>query len=319
MKGAILEYKLFDLHCDTPYRLFKESQPLKSNDLHVALDKASVFTKYAQIAAIWSDEDLDDEEAYTAFWRILNNFKNEIELNRQHAAICRSYEDLIQIPDGYAAFFLAIEDARILSGNVERIREVYDAGVRFISMNWQGENALGGGYDTNSPLTHLGRSIAGLALDLGMVIDISHSSAKVVDEIAEMAASVKRPIIATHSNSNSVAVHPRNLTDEQFTKIVQSGGIAGISLAQSHLCGKGSTVASIEDVIDHIEYYLGLDGQHTVCLGCDFDGITNTPCDIQNIGELYKLADAMSAKNFSDELINAIFYQNAHNFFKKIQ
>lgn len=314
-----MEYKLFDLHCDTPYQLLKESQALKSNNLHIALDKASVFNKYAQIAAIWSDCDLNDEEAYTAFWQILNNFKYEIELNRQHAAICRSYEDLLHIPEGYAAFFLAIEDARILSNNIERIREVYDAGVRFISMNWQGENALGGGYDTNSPLTHIGKSIASLALDLGMVVDVSHSSAKVFDEISEMAASLKHPIIATHSNSNSVAVHPRNLTDDQFTKIVQSGGIVGISLAHSHLCGKGSTVAGINDVINHIEYFLGLDGQHTVCLGCDFDGITNTPCGIENIGELYKLADAMSAKNFSDELINAIFYQNAHNFLKKIQ
>ncbi len=313
-----MEYKLFDLHCDTPYRLFNESQHLKSNNLHVALDKASVFSKYAQIAAIWSDSNLSDEDAYTAFWKILNNFKYEVETNRQHAAICRSYDDFLQLPDEYAAFFLAIEDARILSGNIERIREVYDAGVRFISMNWQGENALGGGYDTNSPLTHLGRSVVGLALDLGMVIDVSHSSAKVIDEIAELASSFKRPIIATHSNSNSVAVHPRNLTDNQFVKIAQSGGIVGISLAQSHLCGKGSTNATIDDIIDHIEYYLGLDGQHTVSLGCDFDGITTPPNGIENIGELYKLADAMSAKNFSDELINAIFYQNAHNFFKKI-
>ncbi|MBQ8837021.1 MAG: membrane dipeptidase [Clostridia bacterium] len=313
-----MEHRLFDLHCDTPYRMYKEGQPLKSNSLHVALDKLAPYSKYAQIAAIWSDNTLSDEEAYAAFWRILNNFKNEIEVNRQRAAICRSYDEYAHLPDKYVAFFLAIEDARILSGNVERIREVYDAGIRFISLNWQGENSLGGGYDTNSPLTHLGHTIASTALDLGMVLDVSHSSARVFDEIAEMAASLKRPIIATHSDSNSVAVHPRNLTDDQFTRIKNSGGIVGISLARSHLCGKGNYTSEINDIIDHIEYYLGLDGQHTVCLGCDFDGIETTPTEISNISELYKLAEAMSAKNFSDELINAIFYQNAHNFLKKI-
>lgn len=313
-----MEHRLFDLHCDTPYRMLKEGQPLKSNKLHIALDKLAPYSKYAQIAAIWSDKELNDEDAYDAFWRILNNFKCEIEANRQRAAICRSYDEYAHLPSHFAAFFLAIEDARILSGNVERIREVYDAGIRFISLNWQGENALGGGYDTNSPLTHLGRTIASLALDLGIVLDVSHSSAKVFDEITEMAASLKRPVIASHSDSNSVAVHPRNLTDEQFTKIKNSGGIVGISLARSHLCGKGNYIAEIDDIIDHIEYYLGLDGQHTVCLGCDFDGIETTPSGIQNISELYKLAEAMSAKNFSDELINAIFYQNAHNFLKKI-
>lgn len=312
-----MEYKLFDLHCDTAYRMCKENQPLKTNSLHIALDKASVFSKYAQIAAIWSDSDLSDDDAYAAFWRILNNFKQEIEKNRQRAAICRSFDEFSHLPEHFSAFFLAIEDARILSSNVERIREVYDAGIRFISMNWMGENALGGGYDTNSPLTHLGRTLVHLALDLGMILDISHSSSKVVDEISEMAASMKRPIIATHSNANSVAVHPRNLTDQQFAKVRESGGVVGISLARSHLCGKGNYTSTIADIIDHIEYYLSLDGQHSVCLGCDFDGIETTPTEIQNIGELYRLADALSARNFSDELINSIFYQNAYNFIKK--
>ncbi len=313
-----MKYKLFDLHCDTPYRMLRDGQPLKSNSLHIALDKASVFSKYAQIAAIWSDSELSDDDAYAAFWRILNNFKREIEMNRQRAALCCTFDEFSHLPEHFTAFFLAIEDARILGSNIERIREVYDAGVRFISMNWKGENCLGGGYDTNSPLTHLGRAIVQNALDLGMIIDVSHSSVKVTEEIIQIAADAKRPIVATHSNANSVAVNPRNLTDDQFTKIKESGGIVGISLARSHLCGKGNYTSEISDIIDHIEYYLGLDGQHSVCLGCDFDGIETTPLGIENISELYKLADAMSAKNFSDELINAVFYQNAYNFFKKL-
>ena len=142
--------------------------------------------------------------------------------------------------------------------------------------------------------------------------------AKVIDEIASLAAAAKKPIIATHSNANSVAVHPRNLTDDQFGKIKQSGGIVGISFARSHLCDKGTSAAQIDNIIDHIEYFLGLDGQHTVCLGCDFDGIEETPDSIDSIADLYRLADAMSAKNFSDELIYSIFYQNAANFLKKL-
>ena len=313
-----MEHRLFDLHCDTPYRMYKEKQPLKSNDLHVALDKTMYLSRYAQIAAIWSDCDLSDEDAYHAFWRILNNFKQQIESNRQRAAICSSYEEFAQLPESVAAFFLAVEDARILGSNVERIRELYDAGVRFLSLNWKGENVLGGGYDTNSPLTHLGRTVVELALDLGMILDVSHSSAKVISEVVAIAADAKRPIIASHSNANSIAVHPRNLTDDQFTKIKQSGGIVGISFARSHLCGKGTSIAQIENIIDHIEYFLGLDGQHTVCLGCDLDGIETTPNGISNIADLYRLADALSAKNFSDELIHAIFYQNAVNFLKKL-
>lgn len=48
----------------------------------------------------------------------------------------RTFTDAQQLPDKTAAFFLAVEDARILSGNIERIHELYDAGVRFMSLNW---------------------------------------------------------------------------------------------------------------------------------------------------------------------------------------
>ena len=82
-----MDYKLIDLHCDTASRMYKEKKPLRSNDLHIALDKASGFKKYVQVAAIWSDNTLSDEEAYSDFWRILNNFKMEIEANRQSAVL----------------------------------------------------------------------------------------------------------------------------------------------------------------------------------------------------------------------------------------
>ena len=313
-----MDYKLIDLHCDTACRMYREKKPLRSNDLHIALDKASGFRKYVQVAAIWSDCKRSDEEAYSDFWRILNNFKMEVEANRQSAVLCRSFDDLAQVPDGAAAFFLAVEDARLVSGNVERLRELYDAGVRIISLNWKGENALGGGYDTNAPLTHLGKTVAAMALDLGMVLDVSHSSVRVAEEIADMAADVHRPIIATHSDSCSIARHPRNLTDEQFSRISTSGGIVGITLVGQHLCDVSTRRATISDVINHIEYFLGLDGQHTVCLGCDFDGTDSLPVGIDGIATLYRLADAMSARNFSDELISAIFYQNAYNFLKRM-
>ena len=105
---------------------------------------------------------------------------------------------------------------------------------------------------------------------------------------------------------------------EQFMRISASGGIVGVPLVGPHLCDVSTRRATISDVINHIEYFLGLDGQHTVCLGCDFDGTDSLPVEIDSIATLYRLADAMSARNFSDELIGAIFYQNAYNFLKRM-
>ena len=147
------------------------------------------------------------------------------------------------------------------------------------------------------------------------MIDVSHLNDAGFYEVSQMSDC---PFIASHSDCRALTPSPRNLTDEQFMRISASGGIVGIPLVGPHLCDVSTRRAAIADVINHIEYFLGLDGQHTVCLGCDFDGTDALPVEIDSIATLYRLADAMSARNFSDELISAIFYQNAYNFLKKM-
>ena len=300
-----MDYKLIDLHCDTASRMYKEKKPLRSNDLHIALDKASGFKKYVQVAAIWSDNTLSDEEAYSDFWRILNNFKMEIEANRQSAVLCRSFDDLTQVPDGAAAFFLAVEDARLVSGNVERMHELYDAGVRIISLNWQGENALGGGYDTNAPLTHLGRTVAAMALDLGMVPDVSYSSARVTEEIADMAAAAHRPFIATHSASSSIARHPRNLTDAQFQAICDLGGTVGLNLYGPFLTD-GPRV-TFDDLRRHLDHFLDLGGEGHLALGADLDGCSVLPEGFAALNDYETLGRYLADAGYPDETIQNLF------------
>lgn len=40
--------KLFDLHCDTPYRLRSRKQHLLENNLHISLEKVKVYENYGQ-------------------------------------------------------------------------------------------------------------------------------------------------------------------------------------------------------------------------------------------------------------------------------
>ena len=69
--------KLFDLHCDTPYRLFKDKKHLQNNDLHVSLEKAEIFERYIQCAAVWSDSDLCDCDCLDFFYKASKNFEKE--------------------------------------------------------------------------------------------------------------------------------------------------------------------------------------------------------------------------------------------------
>lgn len=55
---------LFDLHCDTPFELYKKQTELSENGLHISLKKAECYRKYAQVMAIWTQHSLDGEAAW---------------------------------------------------------------------------------------------------------------------------------------------------------------------------------------------------------------------------------------------------------------
>ncbi len=59
---------------------------------------------------------------------------------------------------------------------------------------------------------------------LGMLVDVSHLSDPGFWDVAELC---KGPFIASHSNARAVFSAPRNLTDGQFTAIIEHHGVAG--------------------------------------------------------------------------------------------
>ena len=89
------------------------------------------------------------------------------------------------------------------------------------------------------------------------------------------------------------------------------GGLVGISLCRSHLAN--SDIVGIDAVMKHIDHYLSLGGESVLSLGCDLDG-TDLPDGFYDIRDVMKIADCMAQNNYSDELINKVFWKNAKTF-----
>lgn len=54
--------RLFDLHCDTLTEMRNRGCGIAANDLHISYEKSAAFSPYVQVAAVWSDSSLSDEE-----------------------------------------------------------------------------------------------------------------------------------------------------------------------------------------------------------------------------------------------------------------
>ena len=177
---------------------------------------------------------------------------------------------------------------------------------------------MGGAHNTNIGLTPFGRSAIHKMYELNIIPDISHASDKMAYEMFEIANEINKPVIATHSDSRKIRNHTRNLTDDMFMQIRKLGGTVGINFCCEHLADTDIEVANITSIIRHLEHYLELGGENTVCLGCDFDGIESLPNGIKGVISLHSLYEELKKINYSDILIENIFYNNAHSFFEKM-
>lgn len=311
-----MNLRLFDLHCDTLYECNKQNKSLVSNDLNLSLKRLSEYERFCQVLAMWSDPNDSEDENYRNFFmarELLARQLSEAEKLGISVRLCQDSHTLTEADSsGSMAVMLAVEGGRLLSDDLSRLDSLYEAGVRFLTLVWNKTCKIGGAHDTDEGLTDFGRSVVLRCFELGIIPDVSHASAKMTNEVLEMCEASGKVCVATHSNSYAVRNHRRNLDDASFRRISRLGGIVGVSLAPMHLTNGDK--CAIDDIVAHIEHYLSLGGEDTVCLGCDLDGVGHLPEGIENVSDLYKIAEKLAQNNYNEILIDKIFYANARNF-----
>ena len=150
----------------------------------------------------------------------------------------------------------------------------------------------------------MGREFVREAQRLGMLVDVSHISDEAFWDMMKI---TEAPIIATHSNSRTIWNNSRNLTDDMFHAICETGGIAGYN-ACDEFTGVQSTV---DTICDHILHFLELDpsGKH-VALGGDLDGVTKMPAGFDGVQSWPVLADHLLHRGLDEKTVMDIFWNN---------
>ncbi|MBQ7384949.1 MAG: membrane dipeptidase [Ruminococcus sp.] len=288
--------RLFDLHCDTLYRIHTENLSIHDSVLSVTPQKAEFLEDYTQLMAVWIPDSIRGLKAFE-FFRSCADVYNKfyLPLNNENRR-----------------FYLSVENGSVIGGDLSKIPELKDFGAKAVTIVYNEDNELGSGAfsDSSFGLTDTGKRAVKEFEKNGIYIDLSHSSPRTFYDVAEIS---DKPIIATHSNSFSICPNKRNLTDEQFEIIKRSGGVVGINFYPPFLNPEESE-ASINDVVKHIYHFLSLGGEDTLCIGSDFDG-----CDalkeLDSIDKMSFLYEELLKSGFNEQVVQKIMYINAHNLF----
>lgn len=304
----------FDLHCDTVHCMAK-GESLADGNAQVTLDKAQKIERWVQLFALFvQDNPPGTDCAYEEYCRLLAAFRAQLREHADRITLCRTAQQLDAAMRGnQRAAVLSVENGAVLGGRIERLRQLQEDGVRFLTLTWFGENELGGGSSVGGRLTPFGRSVVQALPQYGIIPDISHLSDEGVADVFEL---YEGPLAATHSNVRSVTGHHRNLTHRQIEEIVRRKGIIGINLYRSFL-NSDPCRASREDVYRHLDAFLALGAQDTVCFGTDFDG-ADVPQDISDISGIPALYDYLLGRGLSESLLRKIFFENAYAFCMRV-
>ncbi len=317
--------KIVDMHCDTVTRLYFDDEgdtKLAKNECHLDLEKMKMGDYLLQNFAVFLNMTKHDDLTDLTL-KIIDFFKNELEANKDVIKQVYKYED---IDAGMLNALLTIEDSELVP--YEELERFYDLGVRMITLTWNYPNRVGypniDGYnaksyedimriDDESGLTDYGVRYVKKMEELGIIVDVSHASDKLIKDVL---AVTTKPFVASHSNARACCNVARNLPDYLIEEMMARDCVIGLNFLGDFLTDDRSNESRIADMIRHLSHFKEIGAIDNIGLGSDFDGI-NGKLEVFDGRAMKDLVAAME-KVFSKEEVEKITHGNVLNLYKEM-
>jgi membrane dipeptidase len=255
---------------------------------------------------------------------------------------------------GKRVVYISMENASPLVDDPSLLSFYHLAGLRLLSTVHFANNEFADSATDSKGAEWKGLSPAGKALvdeavRLGIVIDQSHASDAVFDDLIER---MPVPFVLSHSSSKAIYNHPRNLDDARLKRLAKAGGVIQVNAYGGYLIDIGKTdarkqaeealmkqigadyddlgiaqgvvlkqglaeldqrlplrKATLDDFFAHVEHILAVVGPEHVGIGLDWDGGGGLT-DLQDVSELPKITAWLLRKGYSEKQIANIWGGN---------
>jgi membrane dipeptidase len=352
---------IFDAHCDTANVILDNSSYfIKSNQSHLNIDNIKKGGLKAQIFAVWVNQVYSPYRNIKQALLMYNELEKNIFQPGYGLKVTSTNEMNYALKDDKLACWLSLEGGHIIENSIGILEFFYSLGFRcmtlthFKNTDWADSSGDKPKWDG---LNALGKKIIKKMDELGMAIDVSHSSDKTVEDVLEITS---KPVMASHSCARALCNIPRNISDDLIMDIAEKNGYIGVNFFPGFLKktisdqvnknmekykkeyqGKikgnennpdilnqadlelffkiveGIEKTDLNAVIDHIVHIADIGGVDCVGLGSDFDGIPSTPTDLRDVSQYPNLAKGLSIRGFKKQEIEKIMGLNLFNFFKE--
>ena len=333
---------VLDSHCDTPSKIFRGRDVAEDNELaHVDFPKLRRGRVDAAFFALYIPAQLDDDEAYDYAKKLYSSLMETLSSNVGTASLTTSVSTAYENKrKGIFSVFIGLENGSPIAHSIDRLREFYSMGVRYMTLCHSENNEICDSCATAIKKWHglspFGKEVIAEMNRLGMLIDVSHISDEAFYDVLKYST---KPVVATHSCCRALSDHPRNMTDDMICALAAKGGVIQINfypvfldasfndvIEASGITDMGDEMQlrarlmslerpSYKRIVDHIDHVVSLVGIDHVGIGSDFDGIEVTPDGLDDISMIFKVFEEMRQRGYSESDIEKVAAINFFNAF----
>jgi membrane dipeptidase len=305
--------KIIDSHCDLLSKMLLDPQinfTSEHSNAAVNLSRLQSVNMALQFYAIYIPEIIKHPN-FNHILASIDLFYQKIIMNPEIAFI-KDRDDLDHaFREQKIGALLTLENVEALMGSLSNVRIAYYLGVRCMGITWNHANWAADGVlePRNGGFTAAGKKFVKECNRLGILLDVSHLAEAGFWQLAEMSSD---PFIASHSNADEICPHPRNLTNDQITAILQKKGMIGLTFVPWFV---KTSNAQISDLLRHIDHICSLGGEDHIGFGSDFDGIETTIPRLEHVGHYGHLINELH-KKYTAKQVEKFAYMNWHQYLK---
>lgn len=252
---------------------------------------------------------------------------------------------------GKTCTLMGIEGGYAIENSLYALRNFYRLGIRYMTLTHNVAHDWADAHRDikHNGLTDFGKEVVREMNRLGMFIDISHVSEKVMNDVLDI---TKAPVMASHSSARGINDHTRNVSDAVLKRVAKNGGVIMINFYPSFLDARTNKeendraarlkpqldalrerfkddqqgyneaerklfaenpiyIAPYTVIVDHIDHMKKVMGSvDNIGIGSDYDGVPFLPAGMNGMEDLVLVTYEMLRRGYTDTEVKKVLGLN---------
>lgn len=291
-------------------------------------------------------------QAWDLLYRMEQVYSNDIKI------VGNSTEMKIAMRQGKIAILPSLEGAARLGNNMYLLRSYYKLGLRSVTFSYRTNQLADGSDDTTkyNGISTFGKAMVQEMNRLGILIDMSHISAKSMSDILDI---TKAPVIFSHSNVRTLCDVNRNVPDDILIRLKQNKGLIMLTpvpyftknehnlwmnerdsignilytrfmqnpkdsteldkIHEQWLGDNPEPIVTIADLANHFDYVKTLIGTEHIGIAGDYDGIEFLIKEMEDVSSFPLLLTELARRGWTEIELRQLTSENFMRVFKEVE